>query len=223
MAFIDVHDLTKEFTLRTPRVHSLLREKKRFTALSQLSFRIGVVFGQRSQLWWDVPISDSFRLLRDIYRIPQTAYGARLRELSQALGLEDFRNTPLRRLSLGQRMRAELCGSLLHQPRLLFLDELTIGLDAVSKLALPPCCQVGREGEGYRIQYPPEELPTGRMLALIQAAGPDGNRLSGRSSGVFGHPAFLFSHFYLPLPGAVCPRAGGSPCRSRPWPLVSLP
>ncbi len=97
---------------------------------------IGVVFGQRSQLWWDVPIIDSYSLLKDIYRIPQGDYEARLKELAQALQLEELMRTPLRLLSLGQRMRAELCGSLLHRPELLFLDEPTIGLDAVSKLAL---------------------------------------------------------------------------------------
>lgn len=97
---------------------------------------IGVVFGQRSQLWWDVPIIDSYSLLKDIYRIPQGDYESRLKELSSALQLEELMRTPLRLLSLGQRMRAELCGSLLHRPELLFLDEPTIGLDAVSKLAL---------------------------------------------------------------------------------------
>ena len=97
---------------------------------------IGVVFGQRSQLWWDVPILDSYSLLKDIYRIPQGDYEARLKELQEALQLEELLRTPLRLLSLGQRMRAELCGSLLHRPELLFLDEPTIGLDAVSKLAL---------------------------------------------------------------------------------------
>ncbi|MCR4896243.1 MAG: ATP-binding cassette domain-containing protein [Lachnospiraceae bacterium] len=97
---------------------------------------IGVVFGQRSQLWWDVPIIDSYNLLKDIYRIPQGDYESRLKELTEALQLEPLMRTPLRLLSLGQRMRAELCGSLLHRPELLFLDEPTIGLDAVSKLAL---------------------------------------------------------------------------------------
>jgi ABC-2 type transport system ATP-binding protein len=95
-----------------------------------------VVFGQRTQLWWDVPIRDSYDLLKDIYRIPPADYDARLRELTEALGLAELLRTPLRQLSLGQRMRAELCGSLLHRPELLFLDEPTIGLDAVSKLAL---------------------------------------------------------------------------------------
>lgn len=97
---------------------------------------IGVVFGQRMQLWWDVPIRDSYDLLREIYRLPEAEYRERLDELADALGLEELMRTPLRLLSLGQRMRAELCGSLLHRPGLLFLDEPTIGLDAVSKLAL---------------------------------------------------------------------------------------
>ena len=98
--------------------------------------RIGVVFGQRTQLWWDVPVRDSYDLLKDIYRIPGEEYTARLKELTEALQLDELLRTPLRQLSLGQRMRAELCGSLLHRPELLFLDEPTIGLDAVSKLAL---------------------------------------------------------------------------------------
>lgn len=98
--------------------------------------RIGVVFGQRMQLWWDVPILDSFSLLRDIYRVPQAQYRQRLDELVEALELQALLRTPLRLMSLGQRMRSELCASLLHSPELLFLDEPTIGLDAVSKLAL---------------------------------------------------------------------------------------
>lgn len=98
--------------------------------------RIGVVFGQRTQLWWDVPIADSFDLLRDIYCIPEARYLRTLDTLCQTLGLEGFLHTPLRQLSLGQRMRAELAASLLHEPEILFLDEPTIGLDAVSKLAV---------------------------------------------------------------------------------------
>ena len=97
---------------------------------------IGVVFGQRTQLWWDVPVQDSFDLLRDIYRLSPEEYRKRLVELTEALQIGPLLRVPLRQLSLGQRMRAELCGSLLHRPELLFLDEPTIGLDAVSKLAL---------------------------------------------------------------------------------------
>ena len=97
---------------------------------------LGAVFGQRTQLWWDVPIRDSFLLLRDIYDIDHAVWQKRLDALVDALELDEFLNAPLRQLSLGQRMRAELCGSLLHAPELLFLDEPTIGLDAVSKLKL---------------------------------------------------------------------------------------
>ena len=97
---------------------------------------LGAVFGQRTQLWWDVPILDSFELLRDVYALEEGAFRRRLEELVEGLELHDFLHTPLRQLSLGQRMRAELCGSLLHEPELLFLDEPTIGLDAVSKLRL---------------------------------------------------------------------------------------
>jgi ABC-2 type transport system ATP-binding protein len=97
---------------------------------------IGVVFGQRSQLWWDVPVGDSFALLRDIYRVPQAEYRRSLDELTALLDLEALLRTPARQLSLGQRMRCEVAASLLHNPRLLFLDEPTIGLDAPSKLAV---------------------------------------------------------------------------------------
>ena len=97
---------------------------------------IGVVFGQRSQLWWDVPVADSFQLLRDIYAVPQADYRRRLDDLTQLLELGDILKTPTRQLSLGQRMRCEIAASLLHSPRLLFLDEPTIGLDAVSKIAV---------------------------------------------------------------------------------------
>ncbi len=97
---------------------------------------IGVVFGQRSQLWWDVPVIDSFELLKDIYKIPQNAYRDRKEELTELLKLGDILRTPTRQLSLGQRMRCEIAASLLHNPKILFLDEPTIGLDAVSKIAV---------------------------------------------------------------------------------------
>ena len=98
--------------------------------------RIGVVFGQRSQLWWDLPVIDSFTLLRDIYRISQTDYRISLDELSDRLDLAPLMNVPVRQLSLGQRMKCELAASLLHRPGLLFLDEPTIGLDATTKIAV---------------------------------------------------------------------------------------
>ncbi len=97
---------------------------------------IGVVFGQRSQLWWDVPILDSFELLKDIYSISKQVYQSNLDELTELLNLGELLRSPTRQLSLGQRMRCEIAASLLHSPRILFLDEPTIGLDAVSKLAV---------------------------------------------------------------------------------------
>lgn len=97
---------------------------------------IGVVFGQRSQLWWDVPVIDSYELLKDIYQIPKPLYESNLEELTELLNLKELLKTPTRQLSLGQRVRCEIAASLLHSPKVLFLDEPTIGLDAVSKLAV---------------------------------------------------------------------------------------
>ncbi len=98
--------------------------------------RIGVVFGQRTQLWWDLPVVESFELLRDIYRVEQADYERARDELIELLDLAPLLDVPVRQLSLGQRMRCDLTAALLHAPPLLFLDEPTIGLDAVSKLAV---------------------------------------------------------------------------------------
>ena len=98
--------------------------------------RIGVVFGQRTQLWWDLPVVESFELLRDIYRVDARHYAKTFDELVALLDLTPLLDVPVRQLSLGQRMRCDLAASLLHAPDILFLDEPTIGLDAVSKLAI---------------------------------------------------------------------------------------
>jgi len=95
---------------------------------------IGAVFGQRSNLAWDVPVIDSYELLRDIYKIPKEEYEKNLNNLVTKLDLNGLLNLPLRQLSLGQRMRCEIAGALLHSPKILFLDEPTIGLDSISKL-----------------------------------------------------------------------------------------
>ncbi|HAQ42274.1 MAG TPA: ABC transporter [Clostridiales bacterium] len=97
---------------------------------------IGVVFGQRSQLWWDVPVLDSFELIKEIYRIDAGSYRKNLNRLTELLDIAEIVRTPARQLSLGQRMRCEIAASLLHSPKILFLDEPTIGLDAVSKVAV---------------------------------------------------------------------------------------
>ena len=95
---------------------------------------IGVVFGQKSQLWWDIPAEDSFDLLKEIYKIPDKLYENNKNELVSILHLEEIIKKPVRQLSLGERMKCELVASLLHNPKILFLDEPTIGLDAVSKV-----------------------------------------------------------------------------------------
>ncbi len=110
--------------------------------------RIGVVFGQRSQLCWYVPVSDSFHLLKDIYNIKDAEYKIRLGELVDTLKINELLKTPVRQLSLGQRMRCEIAASLLHRPDILFLDEPTIGLDAVSKLALRDFLKIENRNHG---------------------------------------------------------------------------
>jgi len=113
--------------------------------------RIGVVFGQRTQLWWDLPVVESFELLRDIYRVDAVRFAKTLERLVDMLKIAPILDTPLRQLSLGQRMRAEIAAALLHQPQVLFLDEPTIGLDAVSKLALREFVKELNRNEGVTV------------------------------------------------------------------------
>ncbi len=94
---------------------------------------IGVVFGQRTQLWWDIAVVESFKLLRRIYEVPERDFRERMEKFNEILGIEDYLFTPVRKLSLGERMRCDLAAALLHNPPLLFLDEPTIGLDVVAK------------------------------------------------------------------------------------------
>lgn len=97
---------------------------------------VGAVFGQRSQLWWDLAVGESFELLRELYGVPKAVAAERIARFDAVLGLADFLRTPVRKLSLGQRMRADLAASLLHDPKVLFLDEPTVGLDVVTKASL---------------------------------------------------------------------------------------
>jgi len=113
----------------TVRVAGVDPSRKR----TQLARRIGVVFGQRTSLWWDLPLRDSFDLLQKIYRTDPQRHRANLAEFTELLGLGDLLLTPVRQLSLGQRMRGDIAAALLHDPEILYLDEPTIGLDVVSK------------------------------------------------------------------------------------------
>lgn len=129
---------TEQSPMRTPRKKrrpGALSRQEKYSRIEHVR-QIGVVFGQRSQLWWDVPVIDSYELLKDIYSIPDPVYQKNIEELTELLNLGELLRTPARQLSLGQRMRCEIAASLLHSPRILFLDEPTIGLDAVSKLAV---------------------------------------------------------------------------------------
>ena len=104
-----------------------------FRQRSQYVKTIGVVFGQRTQLWWDIAVIESFKLLRRIYGVSQRDFDARMERFDQILNIRDYLHTPVRKLSLGERMRCDLAAALLHNPPLLFLDEPTIGLDVVAK------------------------------------------------------------------------------------------
>lgn len=113
----------------------------------QVVSQIGVVFGQRSQLWWDLPLQESFELLAAMYQVPEKRYKSMLRTFDELLHLSQFWQTPVRKLSLGQRMRGEIAAALLHAPRILFLDEPTIGLDVVAKQAIRKfLLEVNRQG-----------------------------------------------------------------------------
>ena len=103
------------------------RDRRRYTK------ELGVVFGQRTQLWWDIAVIESFKLLKEIYEVPDGDYRRRLDLFGEILGIGDYLHTPVRKLSLGERMRCDLAAALLHNPPLLFLDEPTIGLDVVAK------------------------------------------------------------------------------------------
>ena len=135
------------------------KERRRYVG------EIGVVFGQRSQLWWDVPVIDSFELLKDIYRVDEARYRKNVEELAELLDLTQLLRTPARQLSLGQRMRCEIAASLLHDPKVLFLDEPTIGLDAVSKLAVRSFIQQRNRTHGTTVLLTTHDMQDIEALA----------------------------------------------------------
>jgi ABC-2 type transport system ATP-binding protein len=116
-------------TAGTVRVNGIEPYANRITNAMQ----IGVVFGQRTQLWWDLPVKESFKLLKEIYEVDDAVYKQRLEEFTEVLQLEQFMETPVRKLSLGQKMRCELAAAFLHHPPVVYLDEPTIGLDVAVK------------------------------------------------------------------------------------------
>ncbi|WP_010268447.1 ABC transporter ATP-binding protein [Paenibacillus senegalensis] len=120
--------------------------------------KIGVVFGQRTQLWWDLPIIESFSLLKDIYEIPASVYKHNLERFTQLLGLDEFLYSTARQISLGQRMRADLAAALLHNPKIVYLDEPTIGLDIAVKERIRKFIKEMNETEGTTILLTTHDL-----------------------------------------------------------------
>ena len=130
----------------------------------ELARRIGVVFGQRSQLWWDLPLIDSLQLLRYLYRVPEDRHTANLARLRDMLALDEFIDTPVRQLSLGQRMRGDLAAALLHNPELLYLDEPTIGLDVVAKARIREFLQTINAEVGVTVLLTTHDMDDVEML-----------------------------------------------------------
>ncbi len=128
------------------------RDRRRYTK------HLGVVFGQRTQLWWDIAVIESFKLLKHIYEIPDQNYRRRLDVFCEILNLKDYLHTPVRKLSLGERMRCDLAASLLHNPPLLFLDEPTIGLDVVAKHHIREFLKEVNRSEGTTVMLTTHDL-----------------------------------------------------------------
>ncbi|MFF2141344.1 ATP-binding cassette domain-containing protein [Kitasatospora sp. NPDC058190] len=156
-----------------------------------LARRIGVVFGQRTTLWWDLPLRDSFELARRIYRIPDRRYRENLGRCIELLDLGGLLDTPVRQLSLGQRMRGDLAAALLHDPQVLYLDEPTIGLDVVSKGRVREFLREVNRERGTTVLLTTHDLTDieqlcGRVMVIdhgrvVHAGGLDGLHTTGRS------------------------------------------
>jgi ABC-2 type transport system ATP-binding protein len=136
-----------------------------FRERSTLTRRLGVVFGQKTTLWWDVPVIDTYRLLRRIYDIPRREYEETVEDLTDVLGLHDILQSPVRQLSLGQRVRADLGAAFLHRPRVLFLDEPTIGLDISAKSKLRDFVRRSRERTGVTVLLTTHDLRDIELLS----------------------------------------------------------
>lgn len=128
-------------------INGLIPQKNRVKYVKD----IGVVFGQRTQLWWDLPLTESFSVLKEIYDVPDTVYKQRLEMFYEVLGIKDFMGSPVRTLSLGQRMRADIAAAMLHKPKVLFLDEPTIGLDVVVKDSIRQMISTINKEEGTTV------------------------------------------------------------------------
>ncbi|WP_371497244.1 ATP-binding cassette domain-containing protein [Kitasatospora sp. NBC_00374] len=158
---------------------------------TRLARRIGVVFGQRTTLWWDLPLRDSYELARRIYRIPDARYRANLARCVELLDLGDLLDTPVRQLSLGQRMRGDLAAALLHDPQVLYLDEPTIGLDVVSKARVRAFLREVNTEQGTTVLLTTHDLTDieqlcGRVMVIdhgrvVYDGGLDGLHAAGES------------------------------------------
>ncbi len=191
------------------------RERKQHVA------RIGAVFGQRTTLWWDLPVIESLELLRHIYKIPAPRFQANLNTFREILELDPFLNTPVRALSLGQRMRADVCAALLHDPDVLFLDEPTIGLDVVAKERIRQFIQTINRERGTTVILTTHDLSDIEKLCERVMIIDHGKLLfDGRLAALlerFGGKRALVLEFAQPYDGCVGRRrrAGGTPGRAR--------
>jgi ABC-2 type transport system ATP-binding protein len=173
----------------------------------KLAREVGVVFGQRSQLWWDLPVRDSFRILAAIHSLTPAAERARTEELVEQLELADFLGTPVRQLSLGQRMRAEVAAALLHSPRLVILDEPTIGLDVLSKQRLREFLVAERRAHGTTLLLTTHDMGDverlcDRILLVDRGSLAYGGTLAGLSRTV-GAERVLVVDLATPVPDLV--------------------
>lgn len=180
---------------------------------------IGVVFGQKTQLWWDIPVIESFRVLKTIYKIPDAQYTRNLNQFRELLELDQFENTPVRQLSLGQRMRADLAAALLHDPKILFLDEPTIGVDVLAKERLRTFIKEINRTRGVTVLLTTHDMQDIEKLCNRMAIIDDGNILYDGSidalKSKFGNERTLVielddAPYRLNLPGTRILREEGS-------------